>query len=139
MLIDAISYANGNPADPYFGRIELGLSANDRFVASYQHRTKRTQWEGALVTGTFARARDALTRAGFPSVVPFTHLIPGESPLELGWQRDGVWERGETVDDSAFFHMNAIASTILCVLDSNLARMPPGENTPVIEHHRIEP
>ncbi|HEY0250238.1 MAG TPA: hypothetical protein VGC41_01885, partial [Kofleriaceae bacterium] len=64
-------------------------------------------------------------------------LAPGQSPLELGWLRDGMWERGVTLDENKFWKISTIASTILSVLDANLARMPPGESTPVIEHHAV--
>jgi hypothetical protein len=138
MTIDAVTYAYGSQGNPYLGRIELQLYADERFVASYRHRDLASQWNGHLLAGTFAKARDAMSSAGFPEVPRIIELAPGEDPLELGWLRDGVWERGSTMDRNKFWKIRILASTVLSVLDSNLARVPPGETTPVIEHHRVE-
>jgi hypothetical protein len=73
-------------------------------------------------------------------VPPLGELVAGESPLELGWLVDGTWHRGKVKEESnTFSNIIIIASTILSVLDSNLAGMPSGETTPVIEQHLVEP
>jgi len=138
MDIEAISYEYGSPGNPYGGRIALQLFADERFVASYHHRNLVKRWEGRVTVGTFAIACDALSSAGIPDTPRLSGLAPGEYPLELGWLRDGNWQRGETTDDTRYSKVEILASTILSVLDSNLARMPPGETTPVIEHRQVE-
>ncbi len=138
MDIEAISYEYGSPGNPYGGRIALQLFADDRFVASYHHRNLVKRWEGRVILGTFARASEVLSSTGIPEVHRLSGLAPGESPLELGWLRDGSWQRGETRDREKYVEIRILASSILSVLDSNLARMPPGQTTPVIEQHRVE-
>jgi len=138
MTIEAVSYASGSSGNPYLGRISLSLYADERFAASYAHRDLTSQWEGQLVTGTFAKACEALSSAGLPNLQPIVELAPGQDPLELGWVRSGAWERGETLDRNTFWKIRVLASTILATLEANLARMPPGENTPVLNYHRVE-
>ena len=70
MAIEAISYANGSPNSPYFGRVELQFLADEQFTASYQHRTLKREWHGRLAPGTFAKACNALASTGFPNVPP---------------------------------------------------------------------
>lgn len=138
MTLEAVSYCSGSPNDPYSGRIALQIFDDERFVAAYRHRQDANLWGGRLTAGTFARACEMLASAGFPVVTPVHRLVPGQYPLELGWLRDRRWERGETLETDKFTPFIILTSTILSVLDSNLARMPPGETTPVIEQRRFE-
>ena len=139
MTIDAVSYARGSANSPYLGRIELEVLADERFIASYQHRTAKRLWHGALEPGTFARARDVLASAGFPEVPPLGELVPGESPRLLGWRSDGTWLTAKVRENApAYTLFIVLTSTILTVLDSKLAGMPPGQTSPVIEHHLVE-
>ena len=139
MAIEALTYADGSPHSPYFGRIELELLSNEQFAASYQHRALKSEWRGKLAAGTFAKACAALASSGFPNVPPLGDLVPGEHPLSLGWLSDGAWQRAKVKENaSGFSKIIIVASSILSVLDSRLARMPPGETTPVIEHHLVE-
>lgn len=139
MTIDAVSYARGSANSPYFGRVELEVLADERFVASYQHRAAKREWRGTLEPGTFAKAREALARTGFPEVPPLGDLVPGESPRLLGWRSDGTWLTAKIKENATpYAQFIALTSTILAVLDSKLAAMPPGETSPVIEHHLVE-
>jgi len=138
MAIEAVSFCSGDPHDPYRGRTALQISTDERFVASYRHRQVVTLWGGRVAIGTFAKACDALSAAGFPEVQPVRELVPGQYPLELGWLRDGRWVRGETLEADKFTSFIIVTSTILSVLDSNLARMPPGETTPVVEQRHVD-
>ncbi len=136
MNVTQISYCHGNPHNPYSGRIELLLHVDDRFEASYEHRTRR-MWHGTLVIGTFARALAALAAGGFPHSAPIGPRLSGTSLLELGREADGVWDRirvGE--DDEAYGAIDVIASSIICMLEPKLARMPPGATTPILELHQ---
>lgn len=136
MMTDVVSYAYGTQGNPYLSRIELLLYVDERFVASYRHATSFPN--GSRVEpGTFAKACDALSSGGFPEMQRITELAPGQDPLELGWRRD-EWLRGSTLEARKFLTIQVLASTILSVLDSNLARMPPGETTPVAEQHRVD-
>jgi hypothetical protein len=138
MAIEAVSYCSGGSHNPYRGRIALQIFEDERFVVSYRHRQVVKLWGGRLAAGTFAKASEALSRAGFPEVPPFQELVPGQYPLELGWLNDRRWERGETLERDKFARFIILTSTILAVLDSDLARMPPGVTTPVIEQRRFE-
>lgn len=138
MAIEAVSYCSGSSHDPYLGRIALQIFADERFVASYRHRQVVKLWGGQLAAGTFAKACEELSIARFPEVPPFHELIPGQYPLELGWLNDRRWERGETLDAEQFTRFVRLTSTILAVLDPDLARMPPGETTPVTQQRRFE-
>jgi len=138
MAIESITDATGSPTGLYGGRTSLQLFHDERFIASYQHHEIAKQWVGELRPGTFARACDALASTGFPALPPIPGLVPGDHPLELGWLRDGRWERGQSIDRTRFASISIISSSILSVLDSNLARMPPGETTPIVEHHRVD-
>src|ERR1700759_4777675 len=103
MAIEAISYANGSPNSPYFGRVELQFLADEQFTASYQHRTLKREWHGRLAPGTFAKACNALASTGFPNVPPLGELVPGEHPLSLGWLSDGTWQRAKVKEDANAF------------------------------------
>jgi hypothetical protein len=46
--------------------------------------------------------------------------------------------QGETLDADKFTRFISLPATILAVLDPDLARMPPGETTPVTEQRRFE-
>jgi hypothetical protein len=121
------------------GRLELELLEDDTFVASHDHRRVKREWRGKLSSGTFAKARDALAHAGFPNVPPLGELVPGEGISVIRWLSCGEWTRALVKDDwTLFSDFIKVTSTILTVLDSNLARMPPGETTPVIEQHLVE-
>jgi hypothetical protein len=138
MAIEAVSYCSGTSNNPYRGRIALQIFDNERFVASYRHREVVDLWGGRLRPGTFTKACERLASAGFPEVPPVHELIPGEYPLELGWLVEHRWHRRETLDRHKFTQFVILTSTILSVLDSNRARMPPGETSPVIEQRRFD-
>jgi len=138
MTIESITSAHGSTTGLYGGRTSLQLFHDERFIASYQHHEIAKQWIGTLRPGTFARTCDALASTGFPQLPPLPGLSPGDYPSEFGWLRDGRWERGKSSDRSKFTSIAIISSSILSVLDSNLARMPPGEITPIVEHHRVD-
>lgn len=138
MSVTQIIYECGNPHSPYVGRVSLHLHYDERFEAAYEHRRTRTAWQGMLRQGTFSRACIALANAGFPSVPPLGELAPGEAPKEFAWYTDGAWQRGELREtDRRFAAFVIITSTILTVLDPKLARMPPGETTPVVDASRV--
>jgi hypothetical protein len=134
-----VSYERGSDTGLYFGRVSLCLFQDERFAASYRHHETAHEWKGHLAPGTFAKACTALEEAGFVAGPHAFGLAPGEYPLELGWLRDDVWQRCEVrdADRNRFFKIRVLASTILSVLDANLARMPPGETTPVTEQERV--
>jgi len=139
MTIDAVSYEYGSEGNPYLGRIALQWFSDERFIASYHHRALRSEWHGHLRPGSFLKVYTALLAAGFPNVPPLGELVAGESPLELGWLVDGTWHRVEVKEESTTFsNVITIASTILSVLDPNLAGMPSGETTPIIEQHLVQ-
>lgn len=139
MEIEALSYCRGTWQDPQHGRIALQIFNDERFVATYRHREVVHIWGGRLAAGTFARARQELSAAGFPELPPIDELAPGQHPMELGWLCDRRWQRAETLDRQRFMRFIILTSTVLSVLDSDLARMPPGETTPVIEQGRFDP
>jgi len=139
MVIEAISYCRGTSQDPNRGRIALQLFNDERFVVSYRHHEVVKIWGGRVAPGTFTRAFEALSAAGFPEVPRVPIPVPDESPIELGWLRDKWWQRSETLDRDQLASFIIVTSTILSELDSDFARMPAGETTPVIEQRRFDP
>ncbi len=134
MSATQISFCNGSPSNPYSGRFELRLYADDRFEASYEHRKKRTSWRGTLVRGTFDRATAAVSDAGFPRVAPIAPVSSGSYPVELALETDGTWERIEIGEgDRTYVAISIIASSILSMLEPKIARMPPGQTTPIVD------
>jgi hypothetical protein len=132
MTVTKIEYGDGNPGNRYVGRIALVLQHDEWFEASYQHRDQRRSWRGALVAGTFARAVGVLRACGFPRSEPLGNLVPGTSITDLGWEDNGAWQRIRYPDTAATYHpFVAIVSTIMSVLDGQLARMPPGASSVV--------
>lgn len=134
--IEAITFGHQHL---YTGKLDLELLCDDTFVVSHDHRRVKREWRGKLLTGTFAKARLALSSAGFPNVPPLGELVPGEGVSVIRWLSEAQWQRAVVKDEwTVFSDFIKVTSTILTVLDSNLARMPPGETTPVIEHHLVE-
>jgi len=123
----------------YTGKLDLQLFEDDTFVAAHDHRRVKREWRGKLSSGTFGKGRDALARAGFPNVPPLGQLVPGEGIYAIRWLSGSEWTRALVKDDwTLFSDFIKVTSTILTVLDSNLARMPTGETTPVVEQHLVE-
>ena len=139
MDTEALSYCRGTWQDPHHGRIALQIFNDERFVASHRRREIVNVWGGRLALGTFVKAHEMLSAAGFPEVSPIHERVPGEHPFELGWLCDRRWQRAETFERQRFTGFIILASTVLSVLDSDLAHMPPGEMTPVIEQGRFDP
>ncbi len=137
MSIEIVGYQYGSPTGMYGGRVELQMFADEHFTASYVHHEKTNRWEGRVAPGTFAKACDALSGAGFPIVPQVIERAPGQYPLVFSWFRNGTWERGETLESEMFSKFLILTSTVLALLDTELARMPPGETSPVLEQHSI--
>lgn len=130
MTVTKIEYGDGNPNHRSVGRIGLVLHHDERFEASYQHRDQHRAWRGTLRAGTFAHAIAVLQACGFPRSEPFGNLAPGTSITDLGWEADGAWQRIRYPETTTTYDpFVVIVSTIMSVLDGQLARMPPGASS----------
>lgn len=139
MTVSEISYERGSRYSPYVGRISLHMHDDERFEARYEHGERESSWRGTLRQGTFVRATEAMQTSGFPCVPPVGELAPGDAPIELAWCSDGIWVRCEMpTSETKFFGIRILTSSIIAALDERIARMPPGETTPVIDAQGLE-